>query len=264
VVQPEPGAAPARRSRRPSLSNDEFLQKALDMFIESGFERTSIEAITAAAGIAKKTVYARYGDKISLFKAALRRAIDGWLISTDQLQALETDDLEMTLLAIGNALVDNILKPTGILLMRITSTDAWRIPDMGDYMVHEGSDGTMAYLADVFRRYLGEDQVSEREAADAAEAFLHLVVAGPANTGMWGMARTEEAINRRVKYSVNLFLNGLLARAGAPNAGEEMPRLQSELAQIKGRVADAAQQLDSVRAALSEIDTVRTGPKPKR
>ena len=73
-------AQTAKRNRRgpgrPTLSNEELLDTALDLFLENGFERTSIEAICSAAGMAKRTVYARYGDKTSLFQAAINRAID--------------------------------------------------------------------------------------------------------------------------------------------------------------------------------------------
>ena len=70
-LEDRPGRREARRPGRPTLSDAQLLDIALDLFLENGFERTSIDAITAAAGMAKRTVYARYGDKETLFKAAL-------------------------------------------------------------------------------------------------------------------------------------------------------------------------------------------------
>ena len=83
---------------RPTLSNAELLDKALDLFLARGFERTSIDAITTAARMAKRTVYRRYGDKTALFKAALQRAIEEWIVPAERLRAAETDDFEATLL----------------------------------------------------------------------------------------------------------------------------------------------------------------------
>src|SRR6516164_3045395 len=103
-----------RRPRRPSLSNEQLLDEALDLFLEQGFERTSIEEITATAGMAKRTVYLRYGDKKSLFKAALERAIEDWIVPVERLRAAETPDLEQSLLAIGRILLDNILSSAGL------------------------------------------------------------------------------------------------------------------------------------------------------
>ena len=68
---------------RPTLSNEELLDKAVDLFLEKGFERTTIDAITASAGMAKRTVYLRYGDKTALFKAALQRAIEDWIVPSN-------------------------------------------------------------------------------------------------------------------------------------------------------------------------------------
>src|SRR5579871_3751493 len=93
-----------RRRRRPSLSNEALLDKALELFLHMGFEGTSIDAITAAAGMAKRTVYLRYGDKESLFKAALKRAIEEWIVPIERLREAERESLEDSLLAIGRIL----------------------------------------------------------------------------------------------------------------------------------------------------------------
>src|ERR1043166_857335 len=114
---PQPAAAKPRRGPgRPTLSNEELLDKALDIFLEKGFERTSIDAITAAAGMAKRTVYLRYGDKTALFKAALQRAIEEWIVPVEQLRACESEDLEETLLRVGQTLVANLMRPEGLRL----------------------------------------------------------------------------------------------------------------------------------------------------
>src|SRR5580704_13171607 len=105
---------------RPTLSNEELLDKAVDLFLEKGFERTTIDAITASAGMAKRTVYLRYGDKTALFKAALQRAIEDWIVPVEQLRAAESDDVEDTLLRVGQILMENLMSPAGLRLLRIT------------------------------------------------------------------------------------------------------------------------------------------------
>jgi AcrR family transcriptional regulator len=235
----------SRRPRRPSLSNDEFLDKALDLFLEQGFERTSIEAITAKAGMAKRTVYLRYGDKASLFKAALKRAIEDWMVPVERLRAVETGDLEASLLAIGQILVDNILSPAGLRLLRLTNAVSGHMPEIGAFSVEQGSDRTIVYLADLFRRHLGEDGADYPDAEDAAEAFLHLVVGGPANAAAWGVARDKAAIDRRVRYSVRVFLHGLLPASAQP-ASQDDGR-----ARLTALLGGARAQLDEALEALA-------------
>src|SRR5215211_2072747 len=49
------------------------LDAAFELFMERGYERTSMEAIAAAAGVTKPVVYACYASKGELFEALVRR-----------------------------------------------------------------------------------------------------------------------------------------------------------------------------------------------
>lgn len=225
-----------RRPGRPTLSNEQLLDTALDLFLEKGFERTSIEGICAAAGMAKRTVYARYGDKTTLFKAALTRAIEDWIVPVEQLRALETDDLEATLLGIGQVLTNNVLSPAGLRLLRLTNAESVNMPDVAIFNVTRGTEPTLAYLADLFHRRLGNDI---NGAEEAAAAFLALVVGGVASNAAWGMVLPQEAIDRHTAYSVRLFLHGLLPQ-GEGAAAEENRRLKKLLAEAAELLAQAS------------------------
>jgi AcrR family transcriptional regulator len=236
TLEPQAERRSARRPGRPTLSDEELLDIALDLFLEHGFERTSIDAITAAAGMAKRTVYARYGDKTALFKAALTRAIEEWIVPVEQLRALEADDLEETLLGIGQVLTNNVLSPAGLRLLRLTNAESVNMPDVAIFNVTRGTEPTLAYLADLFHRRLGTDINSAEE---AAAAFLALVVGGVASNAAWGMVLPQEAIDRHTAYSVRLFLHGLLPQ-GEGAATEENRRLKKLLAETAELLAQAS------------------------
>src|SRR4029079_1549149 len=74
-----------------------LLDRALEMFLENGFELTTIESIAAAVGMTKRTVYARYEDKRALFKATVQRAVERWIVPIERFRAVESDDLQATL-----------------------------------------------------------------------------------------------------------------------------------------------------------------------
>lgn len=248
----------ARRPGRPTLSNEELLDTALDLFLEKGFERTSIEAICSAAGMAKRTVYARYGDKTTLFQAAITRAIDEWIVPVSQLRASETDDLEETLLRIGQILLTNILSPAGLRLLRLTNAVSGTMPEIAANNTQMGTGPTLAYLADFFSRRLLAENAPAGDADEAALAFLHLVVGGPANTAAWGVVLDEEAVARHARYCVRLFLHGLLPRERRGDA--DAP----ELAQLQILLSDATEQLTQAKSRLEQArllakDQVFTG-----
>ena len=221
-----------RRPGRPSLSNEQLLDHALDLFLEQGFERTSIEAICARAGMAKRTVYARYGDKTTLFRAALERAIEDWIVPIDRLRAAETEDLEASLLAIGHILLANIMSPAGLRLLRLTNSESSRSPEIGAYNVEQGTEPTIAYLADLYVRRL-PGQLAPPDARAAAEGFLHLVT-GPAIDAAWGVRRDEADLARHILSSVQLFLHGL---EGAQNGGGNRAALEAENRHLRAKLA---------------------------
>jgi AcrR family transcriptional regulator len=235
-----------RRPGRPTLSDAQLLDIALDLFLENGFERTSIDAICAAAGMAKRTVYARYGDKETLFKAALGRAIEDWLVPVGRLRAAEVDDLESTLLAIAQMLLANILSPAGLRLLRLSNAVSVSMPEIAANNTRMGTEPTLAYLADLFRRRLLPADAPALEADEAALAFLHLVVGGPASTAAWGVVLDDTAIDRHTRYCVRLFLHGALP---APGGGA----VERENRRLRALVEGAAAQLDRARASLAQI-----------
>lgn len=227
---------------RPSVSNDDLLDRALVLFLENGFERTSIDAICAAAGMAKRTFYQRYGDKLTFFKAALERAIEEWILPLDALEACVSDDLEDTLLRIGRRLVANVMSEDGIRLLRITNAESPRIPEIGVFTYAAGTGQTIEWLADLFSRRL---QCDVAEGRNAAIAFMNIVVGSPPTMTAWGVTIGAEEIEQNIRYAVKVLLHGLLPRRDgqAPSDDdhtmEELARLQCENEQLRRLLVDS-------------------------
>jgi TetR/AcrR family transcriptional repressor of mexJK operon len=200
----EAGRGPGRPSREQSeRRNQELLDRALDLFLERGFEGTTIEAIVDSVGMARRTVYARYGDKLTLFKAALQRAIDDWVVPEEQLRAAETEDFAESIHRVARLMVANALSPSGMRLTRIAHAEVIRMPEIGAYLAERTERRALAYLVDLFRRHL-----ALANAEDAALAFMLLVVDGAFQAKVWhGVA--DEELDRQVVYRTTLFLNGV-------------------------------------------------------
>jgi TetR/AcrR family transcriptional regulator, mexJK operon transcriptional repressor len=63
---------PGRRQRSESKQTA-ILDAAERLFVADGYELTSVDAIAAAAGVSKRTVYDHFGDKRTLFQGVLAR-----------------------------------------------------------------------------------------------------------------------------------------------------------------------------------------------
>jgi AcrR family transcriptional regulator len=204
----EGGRGPGRPSREQSEArNRELLDRALDLFLERGFEGTTIEAIVDTVGMARRTVYARYGDKITLFKAALQRAIDDWVVPPEQLCAVETDDLEATLLAVARLMLAHVRSPLGIKLTRIASAEVFERPEIAAYLWERTARISLGFLAELCGR-----RFSPAAAEDLALCFLLLVVEGSAQARVWREVPDAE-FDRQVAFRVRLFLDGARAVA---------------------------------------------------
>ncbi|HMK85840.1 MAG TPA: TetR/AcrR family transcriptional regulator [Steroidobacteraceae bacterium] len=202
------GRGPGRPTREQTeRRNRELLDQALDLFLEKGFEATTIEAISSSLRMSRRTIYARYGDKTALFKAALQRAIEEWIVPIERLHAAESDDLEETLVRVARMWVTNLKKPAGMRLVRVANTELFRMPEIAAYLWDRTAQPTLSYLTDLFRRRLRPDAPEIADAAEAAAAFLILVVEGSVQWATWRKT-PEEEFDRQIVYRTRLFLDG--------------------------------------------------------
>jgi TetR/AcrR family transcriptional repressor of mexJK operon len=192
--------------------HEELLNAALDLFLERGFEQTTIEEIAIHVGMSKRTVYARYEDKASLFKAAVRRAIEQYTVPRDALEALATDDLEETLAAVARLRIANVATPVATKLQRILSAQSYRFPELFNAAYEEGAGPTINFLSDLFVRYSRKGEINVTEPRRAAAAFLSLAAGGPARIIVSGNKLDDTEIESHIRFAVGLFLSGVHRR----------------------------------------------------
>jgi AcrR family transcriptional regulator len=69
--------APEKRRGRPrAYDPDQALAKATETFWEAGYAAASLDALSAATGMNRPSLYGAFGDKQALFQAAMRRYQD--------------------------------------------------------------------------------------------------------------------------------------------------------------------------------------------
>jgi TetR/AcrR family transcriptional regulator, mexJK operon transcriptional repressor len=211
VSAPRPGPGRPTREQQ-ELRGQQLLDLALDSFLERGYEPTTMEEIAIRVGMSKRTIYARYADKSALFKAAVRQAIQRYTVPRAELDAVVTEDLEETLKAIARLRVANVATPAGTKLQRILTAQAHRFPELFNEAFEEGTGPTIEFLCDLFKRANTGGTLAISDPQRAAVAFLSLVVSGPARVIVSGNVLDQREINRRIRFAVELFLNGVRPR----------------------------------------------------
>lgn len=207
ALRPSVGRPTREQARQ---RQEELLEGALDMFLEHGFEQTTMEQIATSIGMSKRTVYAHYGDKEALYRAAVERAIERYRVPREALDAVATDDLVETLRAVGRLRVANVSNPVSIKLQRALSAQGHRFPDFFNAAFERGVGPTIEFLRELFARHADQVQVTEPERA--AGAFLSVVVGSAARIIISGNPLSQDEIEARIDFGVDLFLNGIRRR----------------------------------------------------
>jgi TetR/AcrR family transcriptional regulator, mexJK operon transcriptional repressor len=208
-----PRPSPGRPTRSQSEHrHNQLLARALDEFLEHGYELATIDAIGTSISMTKRTIYGLYKDKKLLFRAAVKRAIDEWTMPIDKLRVLETDDLEATLMAIARVRVDNAISPIGLKLQRIVNAESFRFPDMSRLMYEQGAVPTIDYIANLLQRHAKLGKVSVEAPELLAQSFLTLLVGGPTRGIVLGRKIDMREIEKRIRVNVKLFLDGIRTR----------------------------------------------------
>ncbi|PZA12540.1 TetR family transcriptional regulator [Rhodopseudomonas palustris] len=213
--------APAARSRggRPTrtaaLQRDlRLLDVATRLFMERGFDATTIDAVAEEARVSKLTVYSRYTDKRGLFEAALRREIARWLAPLsngveERRNNPLNGSLEAWFVSIGRQIQEIGSTPRVTAIMRTLSFQAANFPDLARLAYEEGWGRAVSTLAVLFDHFNEQGLVRVPDAAAAAETFLNIVVGPLTRLTMFDIAIDEKTRDRQLRLAVKLFLNGI-------------------------------------------------------
>jgi len=159
------------------------LDAAYELFLEKGFDATSMDAIAGAAGVSKPVVYDCFGSKDELFTAMLDREEERILVETTEALATtgDADDPEGTLIRGFQA----------FLLAASESPDIYRVVFLGQGGGNEAVAARIARGIEVQARFAAGiamrwvERYSDREGAEAQSTaeLLGQTIVGLAQVG---------------------------------------------------------------------------------
>ncbi|MEY2944024.1 MAG: hypothetical protein RLY97_2038 [Pseudomonadota bacterium] len=194
------------------LRRAQLLDVALDHFLEKGFENSTIESIANAVNMTKRTVYALYDDKVALFRAAVLRAIENLAVTEKEMQSTLCDTMQETLVKIAHLRVDRVMTPMGLKLQRIINTESYRFPDIFIQSYQLGALPVIKFLSKYLKNNVKKENLALPDPSLAANVFISMVVSGPVRIIVSGNYLDSQEMERRIAFSVNLFLNGIKNR----------------------------------------------------
>lgn len=194
-----------------SALRQQLREAAVATFLDNGYDGTTMEAIAEAAGITKRTLYARYPDKRAAFLDAIPWAFTR-AIENDVLSDIDGDDLRAALIAIAEGTLRRALDPDIVRLHRIARNEAHRFPEFALGADSLGWASRQRQVMDLLARHADAGTVTVDDIELAAEHFLALVEGFPSRLADFGIYRSRKAEQRHLTYAVDLFLRGVLPR----------------------------------------------------
>jgi AcrR family transcriptional regulator len=210
-----------RPTRSAAIQRDlRLLDVATRLFMERGFDATSIDAVAEAARVSKPTVYARYRDKRGLFEAVLKREIARWLAplataAEVQFNNLSNASVERRLVELGRQMLALSSGPGARAVGRILAAQAANFPELAELAYQEGWSKAVSTTARLFDHLNAEGSLQFGDASIAAETFLNIVIGQSARLAIYGILVDPKVQDRRLRGAIKLFLAGILRQPKA-------------------------------------------------
>ncbi|MEU6841673.1 TetR/AcrR family transcriptional regulator [Streptomyces sp. NPDC046716] len=149
-----------------------ILQAASRLFLDSGYDRTSLAKIADEAGVSKATLFKQFPTKAALFDAIVTAS---WRSSNEDEDAPAPGDPRAGLTSIGQNYVALLTRPDMTDLFRIVIAELPRFPELAELQFNRGK---MPYF-DSVRRYLEAERDAGTVVLDdpelAATQFLGMI-----------------------------------------------------------------------------------------
>lgn len=188
-----------------------ILDAARAEFLRSGFAGTSMDAVAAAAGVSKQTIYKQFDDKERLFTDIVSGDIEEAEQRTRALvDALpQSEDVERDLRDLARRHVSDVLQPHLVQLRRLVIAEADRFPGLARTWYARGPERAATTLAERFSELAARGHLRMDDPLLAAQHFNWLVLSIPLNQAMFRATDaqfTPSQLQRFADEGVRVFL----------------------------------------------------------
>ncbi|ELX8378761.1 TetR/AcrR family transcriptional regulator [Providencia vermicola] len=197
---PFPAKTPKGQRRNKAL-----ISAASDIFIQYGFEGTTLDMIIERAGGSRSTLYKNFGDKEGLFAAVIESMIDD--IFTDDDDSTPTKQtIESILSFYGARFLLNVIKPQSIGLYRLILGEYNRFPEISHAFFEQGPVRSYRLLTEKLLS-LPEVKVDEQTLLSISSRFLEMLKADVfiKTFCVSNFKPSDEFISKQITLSVDII-----------------------------------------------------------
>ena len=208
-------APPPRRGRpRDPERLRRIMEAARSHFDGHGFERASLDAIAAEAGVSKMTIYSHFASKEGLFEAVIRDRTDRVVGGLAGVEALDPAQPRKALLAIGEQFLTLAREEATLGQFRSVYGAAGTQREACRAFYKQGADRLIGDLAAYLRRADAQGALNIRHPRQAADLFLSMFLGDGHIRGLMMLDMPDAQEDRALlREAVRVFM---VAYAKAP------------------------------------------------
>lgn len=189
------------------------VEAATSLFLENGYDGTTMDEIAERAGLTKRTLYNNYEDKAALFTEAVDDVITFAEEFANELGEAFFDrvanDPSAALNELGRRLALAIMRPPVIALRRLLISEAEKFPHLAQKYFDSTPGRVLDALTAGFEQLHDTGRLRVEDPRIAAEQFAYLVVGATLDRAVLvGTLPPEEDVLVRAEAGVRTFLAG--------------------------------------------------------
>lgn len=204
---------------RAQIKYRQILDSARVLFLDLGFDTTSMDAIARDAGVSKATLYVHFDDKDDLLLALVTdecRRYGPRMLWRDDGGKI---DLRKDLHAIGTNFLEAFLDPRGLAVHRLIMSCASRYPRVAEAFMKAGPERCDAETAAFLRAAQAQGLVDIPDVNMAATQFLSLIQGKEILKWALSMKPPSPARHRAlIENGINVFLAAYERRPASPGS----------------------------------------------
>ena len=188
------------------------LLAASAVFLEKGYDGTSMDDVAGRAEVSKPTVYKYFSDKEQLFAEIVHATtdqIDDLVRLVVETMAAEAD-VKTSLTVLARRFINALLQPQVLRLRRLVIANADRFPDVGRSWYAQGFERVLAKLATTFQSLADRQLLKIVDPLLAANHFVGLLLWIPVSKAMFtgDHQAAPDELERYALAAVSAFLTG--------------------------------------------------------
>jgi TetR/AcrR family transcriptional regulator, mexJK operon transcriptional repressor len=201
---------PIRKRAARLASGGTIREAAARLFLDQGYQGTSMDDIAAAAGVSKQTIYTHFTSKEQLFGELVLGNADRVSQFLDRIEALVIQpNLAEGLEALARDYIRFVIRPEVLRLRRLVLGEAGRFPELARRYYELVPERVYQALAKSLQTLADQQRLSIDHPMTAAGHFAWLALGMPLDRGMFSPSKaalSDAEVDDQAQAAVRVFL----------------------------------------------------------